>query len=299
MIGQFSEGGQTAQCGAMRLYGHTIGMTESVAFQGLPPDVQEDLRQRHPHNDDACYVGPAGMFVADGVSTTSLGGEASNTVIRVFTNFLLRRVIFTERPEMVMEIAAYAAAEADAALAQTCEGKGGSTLTGFMPTNDPRQWVGFHTADSRGVQERGGQVLYRTTDQVVLNEESGMVSLANSFSGAGRGALRIANGKILDDPDLVRDRITIIEARPGDRFAAHTDGLAVRRANMPAVTLPPEIIARTVDAHPDPRTANNALMQLPYDISTASYSLDPAEYCWPKIDDRAAATGFLMLGRLY
>jgi hypothetical protein len=276
--------------GALRVSAYSLGMTQRRGFLALPPEVQAGFANKHPLNQDAYYTGPAGMLVADGLSTSPKGGEAAWLVCTALSNFLLRHAVFNQRPETVVAMTYEAADAADRALARAFGQDGSTTVTGYIPTADPHQWVGLHAGDSRGIHARQGLVAGRTIDQVLPDEtQGGKLCLVNCFSGRGRlDETKLRQTKYAAQAELMTDRIELVTVQAGDWLIAHTDGLGII-GDDGARTLEPEVIAAEANHYSSPALAVAALMELPDRLT------DEAELGYPVLDDLTIAAGRLML----
>jgi hypothetical protein len=286
----------------------SLGAVERPAFSLMHESERIRYAQRHPYNQDSCSIGDAGLLVADGVSKTPQGGDASAALVANINTYLVRRKSYEQPPRTVAHMVYDAAEFADRRL-QELGIDGSSTLSALLRTNDPRLLVRFRAGDTPILQGRDNVALWRTADQKITLVQNNIerTLLSNSFRGEGRTSRRKAQqmaGQYQVAPEVFMDSVDIVEGAPGDVFVVHSDGLRGGTESSESLELDPHFIIAEASRYANPEKAAKALISLPERLHSDSLrnyhaaledGLDSPEIFWPVQDDITAAVGWLAL----
>ncbi|HET8558932.1 MAG TPA: protein phosphatase 2C domain-containing protein [Marmoricola sp.] len=172
------------------------------------------------HNEDAAFVGPTCVLVADGVGGGAAGEVAAATTAYVVSATALAR---PEDDPVAVLTDAVATAQQQVAVGarQRPEREGMATTLTALVTDGTRFGLA-HIGDSRGYIFRDGDLVRVTRDHTYVQDmvEQGRLDDAEAGGHPWRNVvLRTVNGA--DEPADV----TSLDLRPGDRVLLASDGL--------------------------------------------------------------------------
>jgi protein phosphatase len=172
------------------------------------------------HNEDAAFVGPSCMLVADGV-----GGGAAGEVAAATTAYVVAATALARPDEDPLTVLADAVALAQGQVAlgarQRPERRGMATTLTAVAT-DGQRFALAHIGDSRGYLFRGGELVRITRDHTYVQDLVDQGSLTEQevpLHPWRNVVLRTVNG--VDGPADVQ----LLDLVPGDRLLLASDGL--------------------------------------------------------------------------
>lgn len=295
---------QTRMVGAaLRVGAATLGITSrAVYFKHTDGETQERLRATHPQNQDALLVDRCGIYVADGVSTSRDGANASQLVIEEFSSHIGYHDPTQQSPEAVVQMAHDAAGYAQKELRKSADG-GATTLTALIATNDPNKFVRWTTGDSRSIHGRNGVLLSAAPIQSLVDQRNRngqpKACVTNTFAAHesilrsnGRPKAKHVPREFKDRAGLFVDHAEIIEVAPGDTVALYTDGLEALTAEQRAAhqTMDPTIVLQYEMLYPTPEMAARQALTLPERMCVFSRHYGGPEIL-PALDDITLAIG--------
>lgn len=172
------------------------------------------------HNEDAAFVGPSCMLVADGVGGGAAGEVAAATTAYVVSATALSRP--EDDPVAVLSDAVAAAQEQVALGVRQCPDREGMATTLTALVTDGVRFALAHIGDSRGYIVRDGELVRVTSDHTWVQDlvDRGRLGEADASAHPWRNVvLRSVNGS-----DAAAD-VEQIDLRPGDRVLLASDGL--------------------------------------------------------------------------
>ncbi|HEY6934978.1 MAG TPA: protein phosphatase 2C domain-containing protein [Marmoricola sp.] len=172
------------------------------------------------HNEDAGFVGPSCMLVADGV-----GGGAAGEVAAATTAYVVSATALARRDDdpaaVLTDAVALAQQQVAAGVRSRPEREGmATTLTALV--TDGTRWALAHLGDSRGYVFRDGQLVRVTRDHTYVQDlvDAGRLAEDDVRRHPWRNVvLRSVNGTD-SPPDVVP-----LDLQVGDRVLLASDGL--------------------------------------------------------------------------
>lgn len=172
------------------------------------------------HNEDAAFVGPSCMLVADGVGGGAAGEVAAATTAYVVCATALARP--DDDPATVLADAVAVAQEQVSLGARQRPEREGMATTLTAVATDGKRFALAHIGDSRGYLFRDGSLVRLTRDHTYVQNLVDEGSLAEEevpLHPWRNVVLRSVNG--VDGPADVQ----LLDLEPGDRLLLASDGL--------------------------------------------------------------------------
>lgn len=173
------------------------------------------------NNEDAGFVGPSVMLVADGVGGGAAGEVAAATAAYVVAATALLRA--GDDPVDVLEDAIARAQEQVAAGVAQDLGRAGMATTLTALCTDGKSFALAHLGDSRGYVFRQGHLTRVTRDHTYVQDlvDAGDLDEQDVPGHPWRNVvLRSVNGRVTDHAD-----VGVVPLCPGDRVLLASDGL--------------------------------------------------------------------------
>lgn len=172
-------------------------------------------------NQDAGFVGPTCILVADGVGGGAAGEIASATTGYAVAQTALLRIGHDPSAVLVQGVERAQAQLAAGVAADPARAGMATTLTAVL--TDGSRFVVAHLGDSRGYVFRDGRLTQVTRDHTYVQDlvEEGRLTAEEAVHHPWRNVvLRTVNGSGQGEPDLLE-----LHLAPGDRLLLASDGL--------------------------------------------------------------------------
>jgi protein phosphatase len=172
------------------------------------------------HNEDAAFVGPSCMLVADGVGGGAAGEVAAATTAYVVSATALARP--EDDPATVLTDAVSTAQQQVARGGQLRPERAGMATTLTALATDGHRFALAHIGDSRGYLFRAGTLTRITRDHTYVQDlvDDGSLTEQEVPAHPWRNVvLRSVNGTHSSAD------VTVLDLRPGDRVLLASDGL--------------------------------------------------------------------------